>query len=374
MADASKTPVPIIGGGIAGLTTALCLAHCGIASHIYEKAEQFDDVGAGIQLSPNAMAVMQVLGLDEALSVHGVKPQRIAIRDGRSDIVLASVALGQTAESRYGAPYLVIHRADLQRVLVEACTANPLITIDLAATVDPDPEESPVIAADGVHSAWRALLRDPAQKRFTGFVAWRTTQALPQPDTNPETRIWLGPDAHLVDYPIQAGTARNIVAIARASDPRPVRSNPKGQLDKTFSAWHSSLRKRLADQEDWTPWPLFGVDPQGVWANEHVALVGDAAHAMLPFSAQGGAMAIEDAWVLAQMITSTDQTNQALARYEMARKARVTKVWNEAARNAWIYHLTGPMALARNTVLRTRSPDSLLARYDWLYDWKPTTT
>jgi salicylate hydroxylase len=157
-------------------------------------------------------------------------------------------------------------------------------------------------------------------------VAWRTTHALPQPDTNPETHVWLGPDAHLVDYPIQAGTARNIVAIARASDPRPVRSNPKGLFAKAFEAWHADTCANGSQaQEDWTPWPLFGVDPQGVWVNEHVALVGDAAHAMLPFAAQGGAMAIEDAWVLAQMITSTDQTNQALARYEMARKARVTR-------------------------------------------------
>jgi salicylate hydroxylase len=303
-----------------------------------------------------------------------VAPSRIAIGDGRNSELLAEIPLGAEAEDRFGAPYLVIHRADLQKVLVAACEAHPKITIELGATIDVHNPEHLVIAADGVHSDWRALLRSPSHKKFSGYVAWRTTEPVEVPEVNPQTKVWLGPGAHLVDYPISAGKARNLVAIAQADDPRPIRANPVGLLAKAFEGWDSGIRERLKAQIDWTPWPLFGVDPVDPWVNDHVALVGDAAHAMLPFVAQGGAMAIEDAWLLAQMLTSTPQVDQALARYEMARKPRVTRVWNEAARNGKIYHLTGPAAFARNTVLKARSGSSLLARFDWLYGWKASET
>lgn len=369
-----KDPIPIVGGGIAGLTTALSLAHRGVACTVYEKAQSFDEVGAGIQLSPNATAILRALGLMESLQQHAVAPARISIGDGRNGQPLATVPLGAEAEDRFGAPYLVIHRADLQSVLVAACETHPKITIQLGETIDVHNPEHLVIAADGVHSDWRALLRSPSHKRFSGYVAWRTTEPVDVPDTGPQTHVWLGPGAHLVDYPISAGKARNLVAIAQADDPRPIRANPVGLLGKAFESWDSGIRERLKAQSNWTPWPLFGVDPHDPWVNDHVALVGDAAHAMLPFVAQGGAMAIEDAWLLAQMLTSAPQVDQALARYEMARKPRVTRVWNEAARNGKIYHLTGPAAFARNTVLKARSGPRLLARFDWLYGWKASET
>lgn len=369
-----KDPIPIIGGGIAGLTTALSLAHRSVACTVYEKAKSFEEVGAGIQLSPNATAILRALGLLPNLQNHAVAPARITIGDGRNGGQLAHVPLGQEAEARFEAPYLVIHRADLQKVLVAACEAHPKITIELGTTIDVHQPEQLVIAADGVHSDWRALLRSPSHKRFSGYVAWRTTVPVEKTETEPETHVWLGPNAHLVDYPISAGKARNLVAIAQADDPRPIRANPKGLLTKAFAEWDRGIRAQLDAQDDWTPWPLFGVDPQAPWVNDHVALVGDAAHAMLPFVAQGGAMAIEDAWLLAQMLTSAPQVDQALARYEMARKPRVTRVWNEASRNGKIYHLTGPAAFARNTVLKTRSGPSLLARFDWLYGWKASET
>ncbi|MFK7792749.1 MAG: FAD-dependent monooxygenase [Devosiaceae bacterium] len=369
-----QTPVPIVGGGIAGLTTALSLAHKGMASKVYEKVEQLEEVGAGLQLSPNAVFILQALGLGPALKDHAVAPRAISIRDGRKDTPIAQVPLGETAQARYGAPYYVIHRADLQRVLVEACHANDLIDIHLGKTIEPDDGLPLVIAADGVHSAWRAEVRTQSHMHFSGYVAWRTTIARDSVEVDPHTHVWFGPGAHLVDYPISAGRARNMVAIARQDDPRPIRANPNALLAKAFGNWHTDVRNRLTSIDDWTPWPLFGVDPDAAWVNEHVALVGDAAHAMLPFVAQGGAMAIEDAWVLAQMLTSTSQPNQAFARYEKARKLRVKRVWQEAARNGSIYHLTGPAAFARNTVLKARSGENLLARFDWLYGWRPSET
>ncbi len=369
-----KAPVPIVGGGIAGLTTALSLAHHGVASIVHEKAPVFEEVGAGIQLSPNAMSILLALGLGEALAYRTVTPAKIALHDGRTNKPLAEIPLGETAFERYGANYAVIHRADLQQVLADACDAHDLIDLKRGSTVEPDNTHPLIVAADGVHSAWRAVLRTSSHKRFTGYVAWRTTHPVEHIDRNPITKVWFGPKAHLVDYPISSGKARNLVAIAQTNDPQPNLSNPHDELVHAFAGWHVGLLARLAEQESWTPWPLFGVDPQDVWVDEHVALVGDAAHAMLPFMAQGGAMAIEDAWVLSYMLTSTPERDQALARYEMARKARVTRVWKEAARNGHIYHLTGAMAFARNAVLRAQSGSAMLARYDWLYGWKATGT
>lgn len=368
------TPVPIVGGGIAGLTMALSLAHHGVAGIVHEKAPAFEEVGAGIQLSPNAMSILLALGLGEALAVHTVTPAKIILHDGRTNRPLAELPLGEKALKRYGAPYTVIHRADLQKVLVQACKADDLINVELSSTIEPDHAARLLIAADGVHSAWRATLRIASHQRFTGHVAWRTTHPVEKIEENPTTKVWFGPKAHLVDYPISGGKARNLVAIARTNDPQPSLSNPHGELVHAFAGWHVRLLARLAKQQTWTPWPLFSVDPQDVWVNDHVALIGDAAHAMLPFAAQGGAMAIEDAWILSQMLTSTPERDQALARYEKARKLRVTRVWKEAVRNGEIYHLSGPMAFARNTVLKARSGEGLLARYDWLYSWRASGT
>ncbi len=371
-----KSPIPIVGGGIAGLTTALALAHFGVASIIHEQAKNLDEVGAGIQLSPNAMYILRALGLADALAEHAVAPLAIALRNGRTDTPVATVPLGDVAQARYGAPYLVIHRADLQATLVKACQASDLVTLKLGSTVEPDETVPLMIAADGVHSAWRTGVRrtagSAAHKHFSGYVAWRAVEPVSKNDLH--THVWFGPNAHLVDYPIRAGKARNLVAISRQDDPRPVRANPAKVLEQAFAGWHGDVRARLSAVESWTPWPLFAVDPEGPWTTEHVALVGDAAHAMLPFAAQGGAMAIEDAWVLAQMLRSTPQSHQALYRFEKARRLRVVRVWKEAQRNGQIYHLSGPVAFARDTVLKVRSGENLLKRFDWLYGWRPSET
>ncbi len=366
-------PLPIVGGGIAGLTAALALAHRDEPTIVYEKAEAFDEVGAGLQLSPNAMGILRKLGLEPALRVAAIEPEGISIRDGRSDRQIARLPLGEQARSRYDAPYFVIHRADLQKVLVDACNANDRIEIALGRTMDVRPSDGVLIAADGVHSEWRAQLRQKSHKKFSGYVAWRTTIPSDGQDVT-NARVWMGPNAHVVSYPIRSGRERNFVVLARAEDPRPIRSDPQKKLLEALQGWNSALQATLLQHEGWTPWPLFTVDPRDPWVNENIALVGDAAHAMLPFLAQGAAMAIEDAWVLSQMLTGSSQLDQALARYEMARKARVTRVWDEAARNGAIYHMGGPLALARNTVLRSLSGGALLRRYDWLYKWQASET
>lgn len=315
------------------------------------------------------MRILIGLGLGDALDSVAVRPEVISLHDGRNGARLNSLPLGAYAEGRYGAPYCVIHRADLQAVLAKACEAEDLITLKLGSPLKPSEADGPVIAADGVHSAWRGKVRSNADKHFTGYVAWRTTHEVEPVKSGTVTRVWFGPNAHLVDYPVSAGSQRNLVAIAKVgATPDPADS--KDKLLKAFARWDSSIKSRLEALDGWQPWPLNAVDPKGAWVNDTIALIGDAAHATLPFAAQGGAMAIEDAAVLASKLASEPDTISAFKAYERARKTRVTRVWNEAVKNGRIYHLTGPMALARNMVIKSRTGDELLARYDWLYGWK----
>lgn len=359
----------IAGGGIAGLTSALCLASQGIAATVYEQAETLEEVGAGIQLSPNAMRILIQLGLGDALDAVAVRPEVISLHDGRTGARLNSLPLGAYAERRYGAPYCVIHRADLQAVLAQACQAQPLITLKLGSPLKPGDTDLPVIAADGVHSAWRAKVRKDADKHFTGYVAWRTTHEVEPVKSGAVTRIWFGPNAHLVDYPVSAGSQRNLVAIAKVNA-TPDPADAKNDLMQAFARWDPSIRSRLEALDTWLPWPLNGVDPKGAWVKDSIALIGDAAHATLPFAAQGGGMAIEDASVLAGKLANEPDVPLAFKAYERVRKTRVIRIWNEAVKNGRIYHLTGPMALARNLVIKSKAGDELLARYDWLYGWK----
>jgi salicylate hydroxylase len=363
------SPLAIAGGGIAGLTSALCLAKHGIASTVNEQAQTLKEVGAGIQLSPNAMRILIELGLGEALDKVAVRPEVISLHDGRTGARLNSLPLGAYAEGRYGAPYCVIHRADLQAVLAQACKADPQITLKLGTPLKPGETKQPVIAADGVHSIWRTVVREDADKWFTGFVAWRATHEVEPAKTGAVTRVWFGPNAHLVDYPVSAGAQRNLVAIAKV-EATPDPADAKAKLIQAFARWDPSIRSRLDALDNWLPWPLNGVDPKGPWVKDKIALIGDAAHATLPFAAQGGGMAIEDAWVLASKLSDEADIPSAFMAYERARKTRATRIWNEAVKNGRIYHLTGPMAFARNMVIKSKAGDELLARYDWLYGWK----
>lgn len=366
-------PITIVGGGIAGLTCALCLARTGQSAHVLERSTSFDEVGAGLQLSPNALSVLFALGLKDALKPVAVAPARIALHDGHSGARLNHVELGSTAARRYGYPYWVLHRADLQKVLVAACESEPQITLSLGVDMDPEAsareEGAPLIAADGVWSRFRKTLQPTAQAQFMGTIAWRATMPA-QPHSPPETRVWFGRNAHLVDYPISAGAQRNLVAIERraagAETPKP----DPATLRRAFSRWHPTIRDLIGGIDDWTPWPLAAADPRGAWSNDDTVLIGDAAHAMLPFAAQGAATAIEDAWVLAQALASKGRGAEAFRAYETARKPRVQRVWREALRNGHIYHMAPPLSLGRNAVIRASRPHQLLSRYDWLYSWK----
>jgi salicylate hydroxylase len=391
---ARSRSIIIAGAGIGGLTAALTIARTGYRVVVLEQATRLEEAGAGIQLSPNATRILTGLGLADRLRPHAVAPEAIQIR-AASGRPIQRIPLGETAEQRYGAPYWVIHRADLQSVLVAAVKESLDITLKLGTRAEDfalhqhgltvqtrgpqalDEQGIGLIGADGVWSSLRVSMGDRSLPAFAHRTAWRAI--LPAAQVGEEFRsavtgLWLGRDAHLVHYPVKAGTMVNIVAIIRDTWNEPGWSAPGrfGDLAPRFAGFAPQARALLALPERWQKWALFDRAPSLPRRVGPVTLIGDAAHPMLPFLAQGGAMGIEDAAVLAQCLArGRDDIARAMRSYERTRRRRVARVQREARRNAWRYHLAGPLGLARNTVLGRMGGEKLLARYDWLYDWKP---
>lgn len=374
----------IVGAGIAGLTTALALARKGIPSQIFEQAPTLEEVGAGLQLSPNASRILAALGLLDALSARWTEPDHVALSSGRSLAPLASVPAGSFARSRWGAPYGVLHRASLQAVLIDAVRRNPLCTLTIDSKIENAEaalHRAPadvLIAADGVWSRLRKSVPGALPARYSGNVAWRflLPYGLAPGFLNPRAvTAFLGPRAHLVAYPLVEGQAFNIVAIHAQADAPPegwLRIGDAAacaRLQDAFAGWHADIRRLVAEAQNPLVWPLFGCG-DGAWTNGRTVLIGDAAHAMTPFAAQGAAMAIEDAALLANRLSVADDPQEALRRFEKERRARVAKVRSRGAFNRFAYHARGPVALARNLVLSLRKPDQLAGDLDWLYGYR----
>lgn len=398
MIDTSRT-VTVAGGGIAGFATALCLADKGFRVDIIEKAEALESVGAGLQISPNAFHVIDRLGLGRTLKAVATAPLAIRIMNASSGRQVASIPLGETAIARYGAPYLAAHRADLLQVLAGAAAEHPDIAIHMGKRVeDAAPHVNGVtslvyengaleefqgqalVAADGVWSQLRKRHFDAPDAAYTGMVAWRgllPMDILPASQDRENVQLWLATNAHAVSYPVRQGRYLNFVAIT--SMPAGLEGPRQGWADAAnaealvgqLANWHSSVVEILSHRARWTKWPLFAVPPLVSWSNRSIALCGDAAHAMLPFSAQGAAMAIEDAYVLAECLAGAKRSEvpAALELYGRIRRNRVAKAAKLARANRAIYHLEQPFAAARDMVMNAMGGERLLARQDWLYGW-----
>jgi salicylate hydroxylase len=392
---ARSRTIVVAGAGIGGLTAALALAGKGFRVVVLDQAERLEETGAGIQLSPNATRVLDRLGLTARLTEAAVAPDAVLVRThtGRG---IVRIPLGSTARQRYGAPYWVVHRVDLQAALLGAVRANPDIALRLGARAEDfavhskgitvqlrtargpaDEHGIGLIGADGLWSTLRARLGDTQPPRFARRTAWRTmlpAQLLVPEFRQPVVALWLGPDAHLVIYPVRGGEAANLVAIVRDEWHEQGWNAPgrSSELLAHYAAWPPLVRNLLALPERWQKWALFDRAPLWRWGNGPVTLLGDAAHPMLPFLAQGAAMAIEDACVLADCLAAgPDAPESALRRYERQRRRRTARAQRAARLNGRIYHLAGPAAFLRNRALRARGGESLLARYDWLYGWRP---
>jgi salicylate hydroxylase len=394
---AGSRTIIIAGAGIGGLTAALALAQQGFHAIIYEQAATPEETGAGIQLSPNASRILIALGLAPRLQPCIVAPDELVIRHARTADVLARAPLGQAIEQRYGAPYWVIHRGDLHTALLDAVRAHPNISLQFNTTVEDfasyrtgvtvaglsskqsvEERVLALVGADGLWSQLRKRLGHQTRPRFARHTAWRALSPAEEATAdmrNPTVNLWLGRHAHLVHYPVKGGTLINMVAIVRDNWRQPgwsAEGDREEILERFPSAmWPAAARQTLAVPEQWRKWALFDCRPLGVWGKGAVTLLGDAAHPMLPYLAQGAAMAMEDAAVLAKELARTpEEPAAAMRRYEAARRRRTARVQRTARRNGIMYHVGGAEAFLRGIAMLAMGGKRIIGRYDWLYSWK----
>lgn len=378
----------VVGAGVAGLTAALSLAGSGFHVTVLEQSAQMSEVGAGLQISANGARVLDKLGVLPLFSSEWLQPECVTLASGATLCDLASVPLGRTGAVRWGSPYGVLHRMTLQKALLRKAEENPLVSLKLGTRIEKPSKEALeaeagmkadlFVGADGVWSKMRTLVEGAGQARFSGFVAWRFV--IPEKDAPafiPKNRVtaFTGPDAHMVCYPLKEVGAINLVAISTGEDPgaawsiSPSEEERRAFVSRALSGWSSELRDLLLAAPQPTWWPLFGVG-DGHWTDSRdLVLIGDAAHAMLPFAAQGAVMAIEDAYDLAAMVTSMP-LGAALVRYEAMRRARVGKVRARGDFNRFAYHARGPVRLARDAVFALSPATRLAAKLDWIYGYK----
>lgn len=382
-------PVLIAGGGIGGLSTAIALAKCGIRSLVLEAAQTFSESGAGIQIGPNGVHVLQSWGLGRALAEHAARPERIAIGDGLSGRELASVPLGQRAKTRYGAPYYVTERRFLHRILLQRAASTNDIAIETGfqladlrqhetgVTVTASDGRSiagtALVGADGVHSKVRQRLFG-ALPHYSGRNAWRATAPLDSGTTGAESavRLWMAPNAHLVHYSCGREGPLNAVAVTSgpAASPGWGTAGNIDDLHGAFARWGAIPRGILDRFGDWMTWPLLELAPLPGWTRGRIALLGDAAHPLMPFLASGAVMAIEDAAALAAALAAAEgDIEGAFRAYETRRIPRTRRVQQASARMGEIYHMRGAMRQARNLVLSSMPESVLMRRNDWLYGY-----
>lgn len=382
--------IVIAGAGIGGLTAALALADKNFQVTVLEKSPQLEAVGAGIQLSPNASRILIALGLGEALAKCGSTPAGISVMTARSGGDVVRIPLGDAVEARYGAPYWIVHRADLQAALLARVAQMPQIELRLGAAVEGvqdsagsiavacrsgedsgQLEAAALIGADGIHSIIRRQVHPGATAAFSGKVAWRSLiEAGADSPALDCVLLWLAPEAHIVAYPVSGGRRINIVAITLGDA---TASHSRSTLPAAFDPARlpPQLRSIVLKATDWTGWPLHSVDAP-LWRHGQIALLGDAAHAMMPFAAQGAAMAVEDAAVLAgALVTSPHDIPAALRSYALSRQTRLAQIRRTAAQTGRIYHMSGPMAFARDVSMKLLGGQRLLERQHWIYGWTP---
>ncbi|MDX1715521.1 MAG: FAD-dependent monooxygenase [Anderseniella sp.] len=381
--------IRIAGAGIAGLASAIALARAGHQVSVHEQASRIEEVGAGLQLGPNAVRALESLGAWQRLEPATVAPAAICVHDAASDRSLSRLTLGTTFARRFGAPYRVAHRADLLNALkaeaaaldgIEVHTGQRLTGLDLA---NPD---KPVlrfngealscdlaVAADGIRSAARQAIAAHVSPRQTGDVLYRAmcpASALPDDIDTTNVHMWLSPGAHVVAYGVSGGKRINIVAsVAGAA---PVDGwNALASRDQVLSAFPSAcarLRALLNEPANWLAWSAADLEPFDGWSKGHAILVGDAAHATLPHLAQGAAMALEDAVELAKHVGDGTGIAAALARFEATRKPRTSRITLGSRTQGRIYKMSGPSALARNLAMKLLPASRQLERLAWIYE------
>lgn len=392
MSGSGRT-VYIAGAGIAGMTLALALAKFGATVVILERNKAIQELGAGLQLSPNARRVLDQLGLERHISAKSLEPSGIDVYPFRARRPLTTLVLGETMVQRHGARYSIMHRADLADVLYRACKrfANIEIAFGVRAfdavshargvSITADEAHGGAraarafafVGADGVHSPTRTKLLGGPEATYSGYVAWRIT--LPMADLHGavapgRTSLLFAPGYHAVCYPLPHRKQVNIALFAREKpaiafgEGPPKR--PRLPRDLLPSPQFQAIVKAAGD--GWGYWPVSTVTASA-WHDGAIGLIGDAAHAMLPFQAQGAAMAIEDAAILAPLLMTEPDGASAFARFVALRQSRIEKVRKLSGANGFAFHLEWPFTLVRDAVIALQGPRGHLRRLDWLYGY-----
>ncbi len=371
-------PFLIVGGGIAGLAAALGLARIGKSSHVLEKAPDFEEVGAGLQLGPNAVRALQWLGAWDALAPHCVSPSEIQVRDGLTGKTLQRIKLAADFETKFGAPYRVAHRADLQNALLQSARSKPGINLQNNAEVTnvsvaetalslksgTSLKGEAIIAADGVQSAIRNLLTGQPGKNTVGHMLHRgltPVASVPASVNIDIVTLWLFPGGHVVHYAVSNWRHVNIVAAVE---------DPEISLWTAFQGACQPLADILDLKINWTKWPALDFNSAPDWSRNRTVLIGDAAHASLPYLAQGAAMALEDACVLSNAMQNSSKLEIAFQDFSNLRFKRTSAVQNRSRQLGRIYHAKGALRIARNIILKSTPPHLFMKQLSWLYDWK----
>lgn len=393
-----NSDVVIVGAGIGGLTLAIALRQRNMSVQVLEQASSFSEVGAGIQLSPNAMKAFVAMGLGPQIAAVAFTPQNAVMRHHRTGQYIVQSPLGKSAESRYGAPYLHIHRADLHAILVDSArnlgvilTLNAQVvsyqqssdSISIELTDKTRHDAWLLVGADGIHSTILSQMRNgydfssvPKEPSFSGQVAWRgviPTSTLPANLVKPDACVWVGPKQHLVTYYIRGGDWVNFVAVQEGQSWSTESWRAKGaaaELQQAFAEWHPEVTQLLSAVDETFKWGLFSRPALPRWHEQRVVLLGDACHPMLPFMAQGAAMAIEDAFVLASELSHLDnwrqpQLDHALVQYTQKRLSRTKDIQRMSASNTGLYHLHGgPLGECKLHAIK------ILSHWLPVMDWK----
>jgi salicylate hydroxylase len=381
----------VVGAGIGGLAAALALAKANFEVEVVERAGVLREVGAGLQLSPNAMKALQWLGVAGSVEAVSSEPQALELRTGKSGARVFSIPAGPTARRRYGAPYLHIHRADLIEILRNAAEAEGVrirLGSRLSAFTRPDAEvrlgldngtildADLLVGADGMRSTVRRSLFGADHPRFTGAVAWRAIAPIEAcPDLPDAAVVWTGPGRHAVTYRLRRGSLINFVGVVEEDHWRHEgwdEEGDKADLARAFEGWAPPVTSVIGAARTCHRWALFDRDPLPRWSDGCATLLGDACHPVPPFLAQGAALALEDAVVLARcLVAQSEQPEAALLAYEEKRKARATKVLAAARANMGVFHRSnaitqfatyGPMRIADKLM-----PAFVRSRLDWIY-------
>jgi salicylate hydroxylase len=387
--------IAIAGAGIAGLTTALALLQQGFKVDVFEQASQLGELGAGLQISPNGSRVLLSLGLGDALQACVCQARGKEIRMWNTGQRWKLFDLGDDCLARFGAPYWMVHRGDLHRVLLDAFEARSDRPVRLNARVvnarstasgvafelndGSQHSARALLAADGVHSVLREQLLGEDKAQFTGLLAWRGLVPVGRVSEHLRAQVgtnWVGPGAHVITYPVRGGALMNVVGIIEREGWRSESWTERGthaELLQDFGHWHADVCELMSAIEQPFKWALLGRAPQTGWAQGNICLLGDAAHPTLPFLAQGANMAIEDAAVMARCLALDEPTEQALTRFEKLRWQRTADIVNRSRDNAQRFHnpqLSDP-AKAVDYVSSEWEPEKVRRRYDWMFEYDP---